>query len=142
MFGCPPNGSAPPGRRILIVEDNDDGRESLRLLLELLGHQVEVARDGVEGIRKALASPPDVALVDIGLPRMDGYQVAERIRAGLGRKVLLVACTAYTRPEDRERALRSGFDAHLAKPIEFPALNLLLEHSEVITAGRPVSENA
>src|SRR5262249_14589155 len=82
-------------KHILLVEDNPDGRESLRLLLSLLGHQVDVAADGIEGVRKALAVHPDVALIDIGLPRLDGYEVARRIRAALGPKVVLLAYTAY-----------------------------------------------
>jgi CheY-like chemotaxis protein len=116
-------------RRVLIVEDNPDGRETLRELLELMGHDVEVASDGLEGVEKGLTSPPDVALVDIGLPRMDGYQVAERLRSALGPKVVLVAYTAYDQPEDRLRAYRSGFDAHLAKPVDLEELTEWLNTS-------------
>lgn len=105
-------------RYILIVEDNADGRESLRRLLELYGHRVEVAVDGVEGVEKALASPPEVAVVDIGLPRLDGYQVARRIRAALGRRVLLIAHTGYSQPVERQRAMEAGFDVFLAKPLD------------------------
>jgi CheY-like chemotaxis protein len=108
----------PAGRFILIVEDHADGRESLRRLLELYGHHVEVARDGVEGVEKALASPPEVAVVDIGLPRLDGYQVARRIREALGRRVLLIAHTGYSQPAERQRALEAGFDVFLAKPLD------------------------
>src|SRR5947208_413277 len=82
-------------RRILVVEDNRDGREVLRTLLELLGNQVETAADGAEGVLKALAFQPDIALIDIGLPRLDGYQVARRLRAALGNRVILLAQTGY-----------------------------------------------
>src|SRR6266478_5890377 len=75
------------GPRILIVEDNADGRESLRLLLELLGHQVVAAEDGLQGLKMALAERPDVALIDIGLPGLDGYEVARRIRRVLGDEI-------------------------------------------------------
>ncbi len=110
------------GRHILLIEDNPDGRESLRMLLSYLGHRVDVAADGVEGVRKALALHPDLALVDIGLPRLDGYQVARRIRAVLGGKVLLIAYTAYDSPDTEQRVIEAGFDAHLVKPIELSEL--------------------
>ena len=104
---------------ILVVEDNRDIRDSLKSLLELLGHRVELAPDGVEGVRRALELRPRVALVDIGLPRLDGYQVARRLRAALGRDILLVAYTAYGDPDDRLRALQAGFDLHLVKPLDW-----------------------
>lgn len=109
-------------RRLLVVEDNADGRESLRLLLSFLGHQVDVAADGVEGVRKALECPPDVAIVDIGLPLLDGFQVARRIRAALGEKVILIAYTAYDEADIQQRVIETGFDAHLVKPIELRQL--------------------
>ncbi len=120
------DGKTSPGRHILIVEDNRDGRESLALLLGLLGHRVELAEDGHRGVEVALAVRPEVALVDIGLPGLDGFEVASRLRAGLGKDVLLVALTGHTQPEDRQRALEAGFDAHLAKPVELEALQALL----------------
>jgi CheY-like chemotaxis protein len=100
------------------VEDNPDGRESLSVHLELLGHTVVVAADGAEGLRKGLASPPEVRLVGIGLPVLDGYQVAERLRAAFGREVVLAACTANGESEDYRRAYRAGFDAHLTRPVD------------------------
>ena len=99
---------------VLIVEDNPDGRESLRLLLTLLGYDVEVAIDGSEGVEKALHDHFDVAIVDLGLPKLDGFQVARRIRRALGQDIRLVAYTAYD-PED-ELIQDAGFDAHLVKP--------------------------
>jgi two-component system, sensor histidine kinase len=113
-------------RRILIVEDNRDGRESLCTLLQLLGHEVEVASDGLEGVRKALTWEPDVALVDIGLPLLDGYQVAQQLRSMLGNRVVLIAHTGYGRPEDRQRAFEAGFNAHLVKPLDIVQLTFLL----------------
>src|ERR1700731_451950 len=118
-----PLGRAPSGLRILIVEDNKDSRETLRTLLELLGHQVDVAEDGVEGVHKALTSSPTVALVDVGLPILDGYKVAQCIRTVLGRSIFLVAHTGYGQPEDRRRAFEAGFDAHLIKPVDWLELN-------------------
>jgi len=108
-----------PARHILVVEDNHDGRETLCLLLELLGYEVEVAADGPEGVSKALTGHPEVVLIDIGLPRLDGYQVARQLRAALGPDVLLVAQTGYNRPEDRRLALEAGFDIHLCKPVDW-----------------------
>jgi CheY-like chemotaxis protein len=110
-------------RPVLVVEDHPDGREALRLLLEMLGYPVEVAVDGVEGVAKALALQPALALVDIGLPRLDGYQVARHLRASLGRAVTLVACTAYGQPQDRLRALGAGFDGFLVKPVDLEELS-------------------
>ncbi len=110
--------AAPPaaGRRVLVVEDNDDARESMLLLLGQLGHEAVGAADGPDGVRRALEEHPDVVFVDIGLPGFDGYEVARRLRAGLGRGPVLVALTGYGQPEDRERAHEAGFDVHLTKP--------------------------
>jgi signal transduction histidine kinase/ActR/RegA family two-component response regulator len=116
-------------RRVLLVEDSLDGRRVLQMLLRMWGHEVEVAEDGVEGVEKALALHPDVALVDIGLPLLDGYEVARQIRAALGDDVRLVALTGYGQPEDQRRASEAGFDLHLVKPVEPEALH------EVIAAA-------
>jgi CheY-like chemotaxis protein len=119
--------SGGPRRRIVLIEDNPDGRESLRMLLTFMGHQVEVAADGEEGVRKILASMPDVALVDIGLPRIDGYEVAKRIRKTLGHTVILLAYTAYDGEDARRRVKEAGFDAHLIKPLDLNELTPWLE---------------
>jgi two-component system, sensor histidine kinase len=111
---------------VLIIEDNADGRESLRKLLQLLGYRVEVAIDGVQGVEKGLAIRPMAAIVDIGLPRLNGYQVAQRLRAALGDSVTLIAHTAYAQPADRVRALAAGFDALVAKPAELEEITRLL----------------
>ncbi|MES1244189.1 MAG: ATP-binding protein [Acidobacteriota bacterium] len=120
--------------RILVVEDNRDGRESLRDLLEIWGHEVEVAENGPDGVEHALASQPDVALIDIGLPGLDGNEVAQRIRAALdGDRMALVAMTGYGQPEDRRRALQAGFDAYLVKPVDPEELARTLR--ELTTGG-------
>jgi CheY-like chemotaxis protein len=114
--------------RILVIEDDTDSREGLRALLEMWGHEVEVAADGNQGVEKAISIRPGVALIDIGLPEVDGYTVAKRIRQALGENgIRLVALTGYADPQERHRAMRSGFDAHLAKPINYSALSSLLE---------------
>jgi signal transduction histidine kinase len=104
---------------VLVIEDDEDAAELLRALLGAAGHRTRVARDGVTGLAEVLAHPPDVAFIDIGLPRMSGYDVARSIRqAEQGGEAWLVALTGYGRPEDRARALSAGFDIHLVKPLE------------------------
>ncbi len=126
-FSSGPDAAKAP-RRILIIEDNADVRESLRAWLELSGHHVYEAPDGPSGVEKAVAVRPDVALVDIGLPGLDGYAVARRIRSMPdGRGIVLVALTGYARPEYRERADEVGFDGYLAKPIDVGQLSELIE---------------
>jgi DNA-binding response OmpR family regulator len=90
--------------------------------LSFLGHQVDVAADGIEGVHQALARHPDIAIVDIGLPRLDGYEVARRIRAALGERVVLIAYTAYDDLDTKQRVAEAGFDAHLIKPVELSEL--------------------
>jgi two-component system, sensor histidine kinase len=114
----PSPGTAPArSRRVLIIEDNVDTRETLRRLLELDGHEVQEAADGAQGVEIALASRPEVVIVDIGLPRLDGYQVARRLRAALGVLPLLIAVTGYGQVEDRRLSRDAGFDVHLVKPV-------------------------
>jgi CheY-like chemotaxis protein len=114
-----PNGKA---RRILVVEDNTDAREMLRHLLKLAGHEVHEAPDGPAGLEAALRLRPDIALVDVGLPGFDGYQLAQRVRRGAGSSIYLVALTGYGQPDDRRQAMEAGFDAHLVKPVNPDAL--------------------
>ena len=112
---------AAPGRgpacTVLIIEDNADARESLRFFLRHEGHLVDATADGPSGLARAETRRPDVVLVDIGLPVMDGYEVARRIRAR-DPKVILVAISGYGQADDRQRALEAGFDAHLTKPVD------------------------
>ncbi len=114
----PPRGPAPVRpRKILIVEDNLDAAETLRVMLELAEHEVQVAYDGHEGIEKACAFRPDVILCDIGLPLMDGYAVARAIRSNPDlSSTVLIAITGYALPDDQRRAAQAGFDRHIAKP--------------------------
>jgi signal transduction histidine kinase/CheY-like chemotaxis protein len=115
-------------RTILVVEDNDDARESLRMLLESLGHRVVEAADGPDGIRLALEARPDVLLIDLGLPGVNGYEVARTIRAGpLGKTARLIAVTGYGQTEDHRRTTEAGFDAHLVKPVSPAALSGVLD---------------
>jgi signal transduction histidine kinase len=113
---------------VLIVEDDEDAAELMRALFSAVGHRTRVARDGVTGLAEVLSRPPDVAFIDIGLPRMDGYEVARTIRrSDRGASVYLVALTGYGRPEDRARALAAGFDVHLVKPLEIDRVNELMQ---------------
>ena len=112
---------------MLIVEDRADARESLRLLLELAGHEVEACEDERSGLRKLRSFRPEVALVDLGLPGLDGYTLARRARRNPRmRGVRLVALTGYGQVEDRHRALEAGFDAHVTKPVDPATLRELL----------------
>ncbi len=106
-------------RRVLIIEDNEDAREMLRCELEREGHTVYEAAEGQDGIAQALSMAPDVALIDIGLPGLDGYEVARRIRAAnAGKSLTLIALTSYGLADDRRRAEEAGFNLHLVKPVD------------------------
>jgi CheY-like chemotaxis protein len=117
---------AAAGRRILLIEDNADGRRSLALLLKLAGHDVVAAENGRRGIAAAAGADFDVALIDIGLPDTDGYEVATQLRGAHGNSIFLVALTGFSQPEDKQRALAAGFEAHLTKPVELATLQKLL----------------
>jgi len=106
---------ARPSRSIVVVEDADDARATLHRLLEGEGHSVRAAADGESGLRAILETTPDVAIVDLGLPRLDGYEIARRVRSA-GVPAYLIALTGYGLPEDRQRAEAAGFDVHLTKP--------------------------
>jgi PAS domain S-box-containing protein len=111
---------------ILVVDDNRDAAESLAMLLQLWGHEVHVVYDGQEAVEAAAAFRPDVVLLDIGLPRMSGYEVARRIRDERADGVILIALTGWGQEEDRRRSQEAGFDHHLTKPVELPALQAVL----------------
>jgi signal transduction histidine kinase len=116
-----------PRSRILVIEDHRDAAESLRTLLEILGHEVRVAFTGREGVDAALEWRPDVVLSDIGLPELDGYEVARRLRRDPGfGSVLLVALTGYNGDDDRRRSKEAGFDHHLVKPADVRELQRVL----------------
>ncbi len=122
---------------ILIIEDNTDGRETLRELLELYGYLVQTAPDGRTGVTLALRACPDVVVSDVGLPIMDGFEVARLLRAApQGRGMLLIAMTGYHLPTYRQRAQAAGFDAFLVKPIRFRKL------LDLISAKAELSDKA
>ncbi|MET0556390.1 MAG: hybrid sensor histidine kinase/response regulator [Vicinamibacteria bacterium] len=134
-LAAPPAAAAAPeaepehpsaARRVFVIEDQTDNREALVALLTALGHRVDSAGDGLAGADGIIGTRPEVALVDIGLPSIDGYEVARRVRAALGTAVVLVALTGYGQVEDRHRAAEAGFDLHLTKPVNFGELTALL----------------
>ncbi len=110
-------------RRILVIDDSDEAAESLALLLRLRGHEVHVAHDGPTGLAEANDWPPEVVLLDIGLPGgMDGYETARRLRAHQGESVRLVALTGHSDGQEDPRASAAGFDVYLVKPAELADL--------------------
>lgn len=143
-MGTLPRPDASPARapriagRVLIVDDNVDAAELLAALVRRLGGQAETAYGGAEGLERAATFRPNVVLLDIGMPEMDGYEVCRRLRAAPhGRHALVVALTGWGQHEDRERALAEGFDAHLTKPADPQMLESLLAGSlRPVTAGR------
>src|SRR5882724_125954 len=113
--------------RVLIVDDHTDTVESLAMLMNTLGHDVRKAYDGLVGLEAAVEYRPDIILLDIGLPGLDGYQLATRIREQADLKdVVLVAITGYGHESVREHSLRAGFDHHLTKPADFKKLEQIL----------------
>jgi signal transduction histidine kinase len=114
-------------RRVLVVDDNADAADSLGVLLEMMGHEVRTAYDGVEAVAKTAEFAPDVVLLDIGLPRMNGYEAARRIRQQpSGRAMRLVALTGWGQDEDKRRSREAGFDVHVTKPLDPALLERLL----------------
>ena len=121
-ISAPADAAAQCARRVVIVEDSEDARVSLQRILEREGHIVHTAADGPSGFDAIAQLRPDVALIDIGLPGLDGYRLAEQLRS-TGLRTYLIALTGYGLAEDRDRAHTSGFDAHLTKP---PSMDRLL----------------
>jgi CheY-like chemotaxis protein len=116
-----------PARRVLVVDDSQDGADSLGLILQALGAQASVTYDGPSALALLDSFKPDIVLLDIGMPGMDGYDVARRIRAERAfDRVLLVALTGYGQEEDRRRCADAGFDHHLVKPLEVKELEHVL----------------
>lgn len=113
-------------RRIVVVEDNADVRALLGLKLSRLGHEVHVVGDGVSGVEMIINRRPDLALVDIGLPGIDGYEVATRVRETVGADIVLVAVSGFGQPDDKRRALDAGFDEHITKPADVTDIENLL----------------
>jgi len=113
-------------RHVLLIEDSDDIRDVLREFLEGEGHRVEAANDGATGLRALVATQPDVAIVDIGLPGLDGFAVARAVRRDVGSRVRLIALSGYGQPGDKVKAQEAGFDAHLTKPVDLDVLLRML----------------
>jgi CheY-like chemotaxis protein len=124
-----PGASAQPSRRrILVADDNQDAADSLAMLLEAAGHEVRTAHGGESALSVASTFQPAVALLDIGMPDLDGYEVAKRLRSTPeGKRMHLIAITGWGQEEDKRRALGAGFDFHLTKPIELHQLEVLLD---------------
>jgi CheY-like chemotaxis protein len=119
--------AAPKPRRVLIVDDNQDAANSLAMLLGIDGHEVQVAYDGRSALPLAATFHPEVALLDIGMPDMDGYALARALRQMPGgAAIYLVAVTGWGQQEDRQRSQAAGFDEHLTKPVDPEALTALL----------------
>jgi CheY-like chemotaxis protein/anti-sigma regulatory factor (Ser/Thr protein kinase) len=115
------------GPSVLVVDDNEDAAAMLAEFVESLGYQVRAAHDGPAALKAVVEGPPDIALLDIGLPVMDGYELASRLRQTEGGPSLkLIAITGYGQAADRERTRQSGFDAHLVKPVDLDTLADLL----------------
>jgi CheY-like chemotaxis protein len=113
--------------RVLVVEDDADAADALRMLLRSLGHEARVTRSAVEALDVARQELPDVMLIDIGLPGIDGHELARRLRQDpTTRRVRLIAVTGYGREEDRRRALAAGFDVHVPKPVDDDVLAQVL----------------
>jgi PAS domain S-box-containing protein len=124
------------GRRILIVDDNRDSGESLAMFLRLFGNDVRTAQDGRLALEVAAAYRPDVVLLDIGLPGLDGLEVCRRLRRqAKGNQPLIVAMTGYGQEEDRRRSVEAGFNAHMVKPVDLAALEELLSRPEIVRGG-------
>jgi CheY-like chemotaxis protein len=137
--------TAPPGavhetvrRRVLVVDDNADSAETLALVLGMAGHEVRLAPDGPSALLAAAEFRPEVVFLDIGLPGMDGYEVAGHLRAKTGSAaIVLVALTGYGREQDRLRAREAGFDHHLVKPVSSDALLAILGSPPTFGSPRP-----
>src|SRR5262249_51380280 len=118
-------------RRFLVVDDNTDAASSLAKLLEITGNETYTAHDGLEAVEAAEEFRPDVVLLDIGLPKMNGYDACRRIREQpWGKGMLLVACTGWGQVDDRRKSQEVGFDHHLIKPVDYAILTKLLAEKQ------------
>lgn len=133
VCGClamtaPHSGTTPPRQRLLVVDDNRDAAESMSMLLQLWGYDVLCAYDGLNALKAAASFRPDAVFLDIGLPGMDGYEVAERLRQlPDGARMSLIAITGYGQDADRRRSREAGIDHHLVKPVAPETLRLLID---------------
>lgn len=126
---APPDDAMPMTRRVLVADDNTDAAESLGEVLRLLGHDVRVAYDGQQALAMAAEFEPEVVLLDIGMPRMNGYETAEQMRAQpWATHAVLIALTGWGHDEDKRRASDAGFNHHFTKPVDPAELAHMLEH--------------
>jgi CheY-like chemotaxis protein len=124
-------------RRILFADDNRDVVESFHMMLQVLGHEVETALDGMEALRKADDFRPQVVVLDVGMPRLDGYETAKRIRQrAWARDVVLIAVTGWGNEKDKLRAAEAGFDVHLVKPVDATTILDVLDQMDHSKAGK------
>jgi DNA-binding response OmpR family regulator len=114
-------------RRVLVVDDNEDAADSLAMLLSVRGDEVRIAYDGAEAVVAETEFNPEVVLLDIGLPKLSGYDVARSIRSTRGDAVLIIAITGWGQEDDRRRAREAGFDHHFTKPVDFEVLLDLID---------------
>jgi CheY-like chemotaxis protein len=129
-----PKATALSGLRILVVDDNRDSADSLGMLLRIKGNDVRTAYDGLEAVEAAAAFLPEMILLDIGLPKLNGYEVARRIRQQpRGREMMIVALTGWGQDDDRRLSLEAGFDFHVVKPVDLAALEILLDKEATTT---------
>jgi CheY-like chemotaxis protein/two-component sensor histidine kinase len=134
---------APIGRRILVADDNQDAADSLAMILELGGHDVRVAHDGRAALSVAQTFRPDTVLLDIGMPHLNGYEVAQALRQEpWGSEMCLIALTGWGQESDRQRAIDAGFDRHLTKPVDTVALEALLSKDVPAKAREPLMSSA
>ena len=113
--------------RILIVDDNKDGASTLSMMLKILGNDTRTSYDGEDAVKAAIEFQPNVILLDIGLPKLNGYEVCRRIREQKnGHKILIIAQTGWGQDEDRQRTQDAGFDHHLVKPVDIAVLSKIL----------------
>ncbi len=123
----------PESKRVLVVDDNHDSADMMTMLLEFVGHDVQTAHDGLEAVALVAEFQPHVVLLDIGLPVLNGYEAAERIRRAPGMQPVLIALTGWGQADDRRRAADAGFDHHLVKPVDHDVLMKLVAG---VPAGR------
>ncbi|HVC93687.1 MAG TPA: response regulator, partial [Pirellulales bacterium] len=130
----PPDSSLLPhssSLKVLVVDDNKDAASSLAMMLKIMGNEVRTAHDGLEGVETAAAFRPDMILMDIGMPKLNGYDACRRIREQpWAKNVVLVALTGWGQEEDRRRSSEAGFNVHLVKPVDLDALRKLLASRE------------
>jgi CheY-like chemotaxis protein len=120
----------------LIVDDNSDAADTLATLVRINGHHVQVAYDGPSGVTIARAFQPSIVILDIGLPGLDGYAVAETLRdTEETRNALLIAMSGYGQPKDEARSRQAGFDLHLVKPVDFTSLQSILQSDRWVEAA-------